>query len=47
VSRVPRRRGITSGGQNGPCGAQPATLHHQSHEQCFIANSIKTQVNVE
>jgi len=22
-------------------------LHHRAHEECFIANSIKTAVNVE
>ena len=24
-----------------------AALHHQAHEQCFIANSVKTEVRVE
>ena len=24
-----------------------ADLHHQAHEQCFIANSVKTKVTVE
>jgi organic hydroperoxide reductase OsmC/OhrA len=33
-------------------GAAPAKealdrLHHQAHEICFIANSVKTQVTVE
>jgi organic hydroperoxide reductase OsmC/OhrA len=23
------------------------TLHHQAHEGCFIANSVKTAVSVE
>jgi len=22
-------------------------MHHQAHEQCFIANSVKTQVVIE
>ena len=30
-----------------PDAAQEAELHHHSHEQCFIANSIKTEVRVE
>ncbi len=32
------------------CSADAATLtqiHHLAHEACFIANSVKTQVNVE
>jgi organic hydroperoxide reductase OsmC/OhrA len=33
-------------------GAQPTpadldTLHHQAHEQCFIAQSVRTEVRVE
>lgn len=24
-----------------------ADLHHQAHEQCFIANSVKTEIRVE
>ncbi|MDX3774714.1 OsmC family protein [Chromatiaceae bacterium AAb-1] len=34
------------------CGGQPTLaqleqLHHQSHQQCFIANSVKTEVVTE
>lgn len=29
-----------------PDAGEDARLHHQAHEQCFIANSIKTQVTV-
>jgi len=29
-----------------PTATEEADLHHRAHEQCFIANSIKTQVNV-
>ena len=32
------------------CDADAATLdalHHQAHEECFIANSVKTEVTVE
>ena len=28
-------------------GSGVEMLHHQAHEQCFIANSVKTEVNVE
>lgn len=30
-----------------PTAVQARDLHHQAHEQCFIANSIKTEVVVE
>jgi organic hydroperoxide reductase OsmC/OhrA len=26
--------------------AQLAEIHHKSHEECFIANSVKTDVSV-
>jgi organic hydroperoxide reductase OsmC/OhrA len=30
-----------------PSAAELETLHHEAHEVCFIANSVKTQVRVE
>ena len=30
-----------------PSPPDEALLHHQAHEQCFIANSVKTKVTVE
>jgi organic hydroperoxide reductase OsmC/OhrA len=30
-----------------PTDAQRDHLHHQAHEECFIANSVKTQIVVE
>ena len=32
---------------NAPDAAALATLHHEAHEQCFIANSVKTEVRVQ
>jgi organic hydroperoxide reductase OsmC/OhrA len=32
---------------DGPDEAVLADLHHKAHEACFIANSVKTEVNVE
>jgi len=37
---------IAYGGQKFPSAADEQRLHHLSHEQCFIANSIKTAVTV-
>lgn len=30
-----------------PSSAELAALHHEAHEVCFIANSVKTKVRVE
>jgi organic hydroperoxide reductase OsmC/OhrA len=29
-----------------PTAATQAELHHLAHEQCFIANSVKTEIQV-
>ncbi len=47
VSAVTLRPRISYGGAKAPTAADAAHLHHLSHEQCFIANSIKTRVSVE
>lgn len=33
--------------ETAPDAASLAEMHHLAHEQCFIANSVKTQVTVE
>jgi len=33
-------------GERQPTPAELASLHHRSHEQCFIANSVKTAITV-
>jgi organic hydroperoxide reductase OsmC/OhrA len=30
-----------------PTPADITQLHHEAHEQCYIANSVKTEVRVE
>ena len=35
---------ITYGGSKHPTAAEVDHLHHQAHEQCFIANSVKTEI---
>jgi organic hydroperoxide reductase OsmC/OhrA len=47
VSLVTLRPVIRYRGDNRPDPAAEAKLHHEAHEQCFIANSIKTEVKVE
>ncbi len=37
---------IVYAGDKRPSAADEHQLHHDSHEQCFIANSVKTQIQV-
>ena len=46
VTRVTLRPAITYEGRR-PSDAERDALHHEAHEECFIANSVKTQVVVE
>ena len=46
VSTVTLNPRIAYSGAKRPTPAQEGHLHHQAHEQCFIANSIKTEVVV-
>jgi len=47
VTRVTLRPRIEWGGDGPPSEEQIAHLHHRSHDDCFIANSVKTEVTVE
>jgi len=46
VSEITLSPKITYSGERLPTPADEQRLHHLAHEQCFIANSIKTQVTV-
>ena len=46
VSRVTLRPAVSFSGRQ-PTTDELADMHHQAHEECFIANSVKTQVVVE
>ena len=46
VSTVTLHPKIAYSGEKLPVPADVAQLHHDAHEQCFIANSIKTRVIV-
>jgi organic hydroperoxide reductase OsmC/OhrA len=45
VSRVELDPAIVYAGQK-PVAELEAELHHLAHEQCFIANSVKTEIQV-
>jgi organic hydroperoxide reductase OsmC/OhrA len=47
ITRVTLRPTITWAGGNEPTTEQLADLHHRSHEDCFIANSVNCEVTVE
>jgi organic hydroperoxide reductase OsmC/OhrA len=47
ISRVTLHPVVTWAGAHHPTEEQVSALHHQAHEECFIANSIKTEVIVE
>ena len=46
VTRITLRPEIRFAGQS-PTAEQLDRLHHEAHERCFIANSLKTEVVVE
>ena len=46
VTRVTLRPEITYAGPR-PTDAERDHLHHEAHEECFIANSVKTEIVVE
>lgn len=46
VSKVTLHPEIAWAGDQRPTAAELAELHHHAHEQCFISNSIKTEVVV-
>ena len=47
ISKVTLRPRITWSGEKLPAAADLDRLHHLAHEQCFIANSVKTEIVVE
>jgi organic hydroperoxide reductase OsmC/OhrA len=47
VSTVTLNPRIVYGGEKRPTSEEEEQLHHQAHEQCFIANSVKTEVVIK
>ncbi len=47
VSKVALRPRIAFSGAKQPSAAQLDELHHHAHEECYIANSVLTEVVVE
>jgi organic hydroperoxide reductase OsmC/OhrA len=47
MTQVILRPHVKFSGARSPTEAQLEKMHHQSHEQCFIANSVKTKIITE
>jgi organic hydroperoxide reductase OsmC/OhrA len=47
VSLVTLHPRISYTGARTPTSEEEGALHHAAHEQCFIANSVRTEVKVE
>jgi organic hydroperoxide reductase OsmC/OhrA len=47
ISRITLRPEIQFSGESIPTDAQLQSLHHAAHEECFIANSLKSKVVIE
>ena len=47
VTMVTLRPKVEFAGDKQPTAEELAALHHKAHEECFIANSVKTEIRVE
>jgi len=47
VTRITLRPAIAWSGTPRPTPADIESMHHEAHEKCFIANSIRSEVTVE
>lgn len=47
MTKVTLRPDVTFSGDRQPSREQLEKMHHQAHELCFIANSVKTEVVTE
>lgn len=47
VSSVTLKPQVVFGGDKKPDAATLAELHHNAHEECFVANSVLTEIRIE
>jgi organic hydroperoxide reductase OsmC/OhrA len=47
MTNITLRPNIVFAGTAWPGEEEIAAIHHESHEKCYIANSLKTQITVE
>lgn len=47
ITRITLRPRIEFSGDKSPTAEELASLHHSAHDQCYIANSLRSEVVVE
>jgi organic hydroperoxide reductase OsmC/OhrA len=47
MTEVTLRPAVAFGGDRRPAGDEIAAMHHEAHELCYIASSVKTDVRCE
>src|SRR5262245_29248488 len=47
ITRIKLRPRIEFSGDRSPSAEELQALHHQAHDECFIANSLKSEIAVE
>lgn len=47
MTTVTLRPAVTFGGSPAPAAGEIDAMHHEAHAECFIANSVKTDVRCE
>jgi organic hydroperoxide reductase OsmC/OhrA len=47
MTQITLRPNVKFSGEKQPTMEQLEKMHHQSHEQCFLANSVKTEILTE
>ncbi|PQO27964.1 peroxiredoxin [Blastopirellula marina] len=47
VSLVTLRPKVVFGGENLPNSDEIDAMHHQAHELCFVANSVRSEIRIE
>jgi organic hydroperoxide reductase OsmC/OhrA len=47
VSKITLRPKVTFSGEKRPTADEIAALHHKSHDDCFIANSLRADIAIE
>jgi organic hydroperoxide reductase OsmC/OhrA len=47
ISRIVLKPAITFAGGKRPTEAEVEAIHHKSHDECYVANSIRAEVVVE
>jgi organic hydroperoxide reductase OsmC/OhrA len=47
IAKVTLRPKVTFDGEKRPDPSDIDSLHHESHERCYLANSVKTDIAIE